>query len=225
MNKVLVVMTNIGKYGNSDEATGLWLGEATEFVAPLIANGYEIDYVSPLGGYVPIDPRSMKYVNHEIMTIYEQRDFQRRALGNSMRPDQVNPLEYRAIYFTGGHGVMWDFPDNQALQDVALAIYNNGGFVTSVCHGIAGLLGIKQADGNYLIKGKKITGFTTAEEWLAGKQGQVPYFSADVVQERGGIFVKQRAYCSHAIQDERLITGQNPFSVDKVAQLLLKSLK
>ncbi len=102
-----------------------------------------VDYVSPNGGFVPLDPRSMKYTDAATMAVYEDSDFINRALKNTLKPSQVDPDDYTAIYYTGGHGVMWDFPDNPELQAIALAIYQHGGYVTSVCHGIAGLLNIK----------------------------------------------------------------------------------
>lgn len=109
MKKILVVLTNITRYVNTTEATGLWIGEATEFVEEVTKSGFEIDYVSPRGGFVPIDPRSMKYADESTFSIYESEDFQNRALRNSMQPSDVNPNDYIAIYYTGGHGVMWDF--------------------------------------------------------------------------------------------------------------------
>lgn len=101
MTKVLVVLTNTTRYQHTDEPTGLWLGEAAEFVDAMQQANIAVDYVSPKGGFVPLDPRSMKYTNPAIMKIYEDHDFQERALTASLRPEQVNPAEYDAIYFTG----------------------------------------------------------------------------------------------------------------------------
>jgi Putative intracellular protease/amidase len=176
MEKILVVLTNQTQYGYHPEATGLWLGEATEFVKEIQDAGFIVDYVSPKGGYVPIDPRSFKYASSEDMEIYRDPDFQQRALANSMSPLQIDVGEYQAIYFTGGHGVMWDFPYNKHLQRISWQIYQNGGFLTSVCHGISGLLFLKNDEGQYLIKNRHITGFTNAEENLSGKKKYVPFF-------------------------------------------------
>ncbi|MBG1272901.1 type 1 glutamine amidotransferase domain-containing protein [Lactobacillus paracasei subsp. paracasei] len=225
MTKVLVVLTNTTRYQHTDAPTGLWLGEAAEFVDAMQQANIAVDYVSPKGGFVPLDPRSMKYTNPAIMKIYEDHDFQERALTASLRPEQVNPAEYDAIYFTGGHGVMWDFPDNQALQAIALAIYQHQGYVTSVCHGVAGLLNIKDQAGQYLIAGKKITGFTHAEEILTGKQKVVPFLNKTVANKHNAHFVQKRAYKSFAVQDGQLITGQNPFSVKALTDLLVPQLK
>ncbi len=225
MKKILIVVTNTLRYGQTDDPTGLWLGEATEFAQILEQAGYVVDYVSPRGGFVPLDPRSMKYTDAEIMEMYATPDFQRKALTTSLAPEQIDPADYAAIYYAGGHGVMWDFPDNQPLQNIAAGIYANGGYVTSVCHGIAGLLNIKTAAGNYLIADHQVTGFTKAEEILAGKQRVVPFFNQIEAEKRGAHFLKRRAYREYAVQDDRLITGQNPFSAKAVGRLLVQNLQ
>lgn len=223
MKKILIVLTNTIRYKNTNDATGLWLGEATEFVDEVVKAGFSVDYLSPKGGFVPLDPRSMKYTNDDDLKIYENPDFQKRALSKSLKPTDIVPSEYSAIYYTGGHGVMWDFPNNLELQKITENIYQQNGYVTSVCHGIAGLLNVK-IDGHYLIENKKITGFTTAEEILDGKKKIVPFLNEQLAQEHGAIFQKKRAYKEFAIQDGQLITGQNPFSARAVAKLLVKNI-
>ena len=226
MKKILMVLTNNGQYGTYNEATGLWLKEATEFVSLVNKQGFQVDYVSPEGGYVPIDPRSLKkiYTSKEDMSVYLSEDFKTRALANSLSPKEVNADEYVAIYYAGGHGVVWDFPNNKELQNLSMKIYNNGGYVTSVCHGVAGLLNIKDEKGEYLIAGKTITGFTQTEELLSGKNSLVPFETEKEVKIRGANFVKKMFFTKHAVQDGRLITGQNPMSGGKVAQLLLENI-
>ncbi|EFU86207.1 DJ-1/PfpI family protein [Enterococcus faecalis TX0309A] len=138
--------------------------------------------------------------------------------------EEIEPDEYAAIYFTGGHGVMWDFPDNPQLQAITRSLYEQGKYLTSVCHGIAGLLNVKDASGNYLIADKTITGFTTAEEILAMKKAVVPFLNETIAKEHGATFAKKRPYKEFAYQDDRIITGQNPFSVRAVARLLIQQL-
>lgn len=157
MKKILIVLTNTIRYKNTNDATGLWLGEATEFVDEVVKAGFSVDYLSSKGGFVPLDPRSMKYTNDDDLKIYENPDFQKRALSKSLKPTDIVPSEYSAIYYTGGHGVMWDFPNNLELQKITENIYQQNGYVTSVCHGIAGLLNVK-IDGHYLIENKKSLG-------------------------------------------------------------------
>ncbi|WP_125709606.1 type 1 glutamine amidotransferase domain-containing protein [Lacticaseibacillus porcinae] len=225
MKKVLIAETNVTRYQGTKDPTGLWLGEAAEFVDEMNQAGVAVDYVSPKGGFVPLDPRSMKYTDDAIMAVYEDPDFVQRALVNTLSPEQVNPEDYVAIYYTGGHGVMWDFPDDPNLQKLALAIYDQGGYITSVCHGIAGLLNIKDDQGHYLIADKTITGFTHSEEILAGKQSVVPFLNQKVAQAHGAKFSKKRFYKEYAVKDGHLLTGQNPFSVRAVAKLLLSEIK
>lgn len=224
MKKILIVLTNTTRYHGTDQATGLWLGEATEFVAEMNRAKISVDYVSPKGGFVPLDPRSMRYAKAADMAIYESADFQKRALTQSLSPAQIDPADYFAIYYTGGHGVMWDFPENTELQHLTLQIFEQGGFVTSVCHGIAGLLNVKTKSGQYLIQGQKITGFTTTEEILANKKNVVPFLNEKVAKAHGAHFIKKRAYRDFVVTDGQLITGQNPFSAKSVALRLLEAL-
>lgn len=226
-NKILVVLTNQSTFGNDPEKTGLWLSEATEFIEEVEKNGYIVDYVSPKGGKVPIDPRSLKapYANSNAKEMMNSKDFSERALTNSLKPSDIDPSDYVAIYYTGGHGVVWDFPENEELQNIAIKIYEDGGFVSSVCHGIAGLLNIKDKSGNYLIEGKKITGFTQMEENLSGKNNKVPFGTEEEAVKRGADFKKNLPFTRFAIRDGQLITGQNPMSGKAVAEKLIEALK
>ncbi|USS86897.1 type 1 glutamine amidotransferase domain-containing protein [Fructilactobacillus cliffordii] len=225
--KILVVETNVANFAGTNHLTGLWLGESAEFVTVMEHAGFTIDYVSPNGGYVPLDPRSMKdsYVNDETLKTYLTNDYQSRGLAATLSPQQVNPADYEAIYFTGGHGVMFDFFNNQPLQKLALSIYEQNGYLCSVCHGIAGLLNVKLANGNYLITGKKITGFTTSEELLSGNSKRVPFLNEKVATSHGADFQKGMPFKSFVVQDGHLITGQNPASPKEVAEKLVANLK
>ena len=180
----------------------------------------------PYGGFVPLDPRSMKpaYLDQPTFALYHTPDFQERALARSMSPDDVDAGEYAALYYTGGHGVMWDFPSSEGLARLCLEVYGNGGYLASVCHGIAGLLFV-QDRGTYLVEGKSITGFTTAEEYLSGKSAAIPFWNEQVAKAHGAVFCKKRPFASFAMQDGRIITGQNPESPRAVARLLLENIE
>ena len=207
VKKILIVLTNTAAYGERNVATGLWLGEAAEFMDEAIQRGYAVDYV-----------------DRAAFALYRTRDFQERALAHSMHPDDVDPGEYVALYYTGGHGVMWDFPSSEGLERLCLEVYGNGGYLATVCHGIAGLLFVKEGS-RYLIEGKSITGFTAMEERLSGKSAVIPFWNEQVAKAHGAVFRKKRPFAEHAIQDGRIITGQNPESPRAVARLLLKNLE
>lgn len=226
MKKILVVVTNVSKYQNVDinRATGLWLGEAVHFVDEIKKAGYEVDYVSPKGGYTPIDPHSL---DAEMMTdldwqYYQDQSFMNK-LGNTKSAKEINPNEYDVIYYTGGHGVIWDFPNDENLQNIALSIYNRGGIISAVCHGLAGLLNIKK-DNEYIIKGKRITGFSNTEEQEVQLDSLVPYLTETELKQRGAKYEKADNWSSFAVADERIVTGQNPSSGKAVAQKVIEIL-
>lgn len=156
---------------------------------------------------------------------YQNSSFMSR-LGNTLAADSINPDDYNVIYFTGGHGVIWDFPDNEKLQSIAMSIYNQGGIVSSVCHGAAGILNLKTSDGKYLIDGKKVTGFSNSEEKEVQLDHLVPYLTEDELVKRRASYEKSaNNWESFAVADGRLITGQNPASGKAVAQKVIETLK
>lgn len=224
MKKILVVLTSHEKYPDMNRATGLWLGEAVHFVKKVEAPGYHVDYVSPRGGYTPIDPHSLAMAEPVDWQWYLDKSFMNR-LGSTLKPSEVKASDYVAIYYAGGHGVIWDFPDNAELQAISRSIYEAGGYISSVCHGAAGLLNIKLSNGTLLVNGKAVTGFSNEEETLAGLDKYVPYLTEDELVKRGATYKKaEKPWLPFAIADQRVVTGQNPASGGPVAELLLQAL-
>ncbi len=222
--KILIVVTSFEKYPDLNRATGLWLGEVIHFVKKVEAAGYQVDYVSPKGGYTPIDPHSLAMADSTDWEWYTDKSFMNR-LGATLQPSSINPNDYCAVYYAGGHGVIWDFPDNQELQTISRKIYENDGVVSSVCHGAVGLLNIKLSDGSLLAKNKTVTGFSNEEEQLAGLDKVVPYLTEDELVARGALYKKaEQAWSEYAVEDQRLITGQNPASGAAVAELVIAAL-
>lgn len=226
MKKILVVVTNISKYENAERPTGLWLGEAVHFVDVMEKEGYEIDYVSSKGGYTPIDPHSLE---NDFMTPIDWKYYTNKSfmdkLGNTLSADEVNPSDYNVIYYTGGHGVIWDFPNDSKMQEVAKKIYENGGVVSAVCHGLAGLLNIKLSNDKNLIDGIKVTGFSNSEEVAVGLDKLVPFLTETELINRGANYVKGDDWAEFAVAENRVVTGQNPASGAAVAREVLKVIK
>ena len=223
--KILVVLTSVEKYPNLNRATGLWLGEAVHFVKKVEAAGYAVDYVSPKGGYTPIDPHSLAMAEPIDWEWYQKKEFMNR-LGATLAPSEVKPDDYAAIYYAGGHGVIWDFPENEALQRISRTIYERGGIVSSVCHGAVGLLNITLSNGSLLVKGKTVTGFSNEEERLAELDKFVPFLTETELVSRGAVYTKaDKAWAPFAVEDDRLITGQNPASGGAVADRLIAALR
>jgi putative intracellular protease/amidase len=148
------------------------------------------------------------------------------SLDHTRKAADVDPAEYAAIFYTGGHGVMWDFPGSAALQQVARDIYENGGVVSSVCHGACGLLNITLSDGSLLVEGRTVTGFSTAEERVAMVKSRVPFLVEDEFRKRGANYVKATIPMTpFATADGRLVTGQNPVSTKVVTAKIIETLR
>lgn len=224
MTKALIVLTNVEKYSPSNRPTGLWLGELTHFYEHMDKAGVEVDFVSPLGGYVPLDPHSMSFLNEADLHYYNNRDFVSKALANTKKPEEINSSDYDLIYYTGGHGTMWDFPENAELAKIASDIYQNGGIISAVCHGVVGLLPIMDENGRALIAGKTVTGFTNEEEDMNGTTDIVPYLTEDVLKDKGANYEKEAAFSPVVRVDGRLMTGQNPQSSGLLGKTVVEAL-
>lgn len=224
--KILVVMTNHSAYPSRSDKTGLWLTELTHFYDVALAAGYDMDFVSPLGGQVPLDERSLKsiYLDKSARDHLADPAFMQR-LKTTLAPSVINPSQYKAIYYTGGHGTMWDFPNNKALQNISEQIYRQGGIVSAVCHGVGGLLPLQDENGKPLIADRTVTGFANIEETLSGIKSQVPFSLQNGLIERGAKYKQAFVpFTSYVVSDDRIITGQNPQSSKEIAEAVVKRL-
>ena len=226
MTKALIVVTSTAKFGSRMQATGVWLSEAAHFHAVMKAHDIAVDYVSPEGGYVPLDPGSLLPDNLDPTSweFYSDASYRQHYLAEALKPSDVQPDDYDLIYFAGGHGTMWDFPENKALAAIAQQIYANGGLVTAVCHGVVGLLPMTTATGAAFIKGRKLTGFTNEEEAINKLTDAVPFLAEDALREAGSDYSKAAPYTEHVVVDGRLITGQNPQSARAIALKVVEQL-
>ncbi|MDE2419698.1 MAG: type 1 glutamine amidotransferase domain-containing protein [Gammaproteobacteria bacterium] len=225
--KILVVMTNHSTYPTRKDKTGLWFTELTHFYDVVHAAGYQMEFVSPEGGEIPLDERSMKsfYLDDSARAHLADPAFMAR-LKMTKSANAIDPTQYQAIYYTGGHGTMWDFPNNKSLQNISESIYRQGGIVAAVCHGVAGLLPLQDNNGKPLIAGKSVTGFSNTEETLSGIKSQVPFSLQDQLVSRDARYTKAFfPFTSYVVTDGRIITGQNPQSSGAVAEALVKLLK
>ncbi|WP_179349918.1 type 1 glutamine amidotransferase domain-containing protein [Winogradskyella pacifica] len=222
LKKILFVVTSHSEKGNTGEKTGYYLGEVSHPWDVLHTAGYDIDFVSPKGGKAPVDAFDM---TDSINKKFWDNDIYRNKIENTKTPNEVNPDDYVAIHYAGGHGAMWDFADNTEIAKIAAQIYENNGVVSAVCHGPAGLVNIKLNNGSYLVDGKKVNAFTNEEEVKVKLEDVVPFLLEDQLIERGAIFEKSEPFTEHVVTDQRLVTGQNPQSAHGVGQATLKELQ
>ncbi|WP_280304965.1 type 1 glutamine amidotransferase domain-containing protein [Nocardia abscessus] len=218
--RILNVVTNVGHYDDPSHPTGLWLSELTHAWQVFEEQGFEQTIVSPAGGPCPLEPRSLKFPSYGKTAKAWRADPARMALlENTAAPEEIDSADYDAVYFTGGHAVMYDFPDSAGLQRITREIYERGGIVASVCHGYCGLLNTKLSDGTYLVAGRKLTGFAWQEEVLARVDKLVPYNVEDEIKKRGALYEKAKLpFVSYAVADGNLVTGQNPGSAKRTAK-------
>lgn len=217
--RIVHVVTNVAHYDDPHEPTGLWLSELTHAYDLFEARGYDQVIVSPKGGASPLEPRALKWplLDASAKAWIENPD-RMALLAGTKRPEDIDPSRFDAIYFTGGHAVMWDFPGDAGLQALTRAIWEQGGIVSSVCHGYCGLLDVTLSDGTPLVEGRTVTGFAWSEEVLAGVARKVPYNAEAEMKRRGARYNKAfLPFLPHVVVDGRLITGQNPFSAKVTA--------
>ena len=183
--KILFVVTSHDRLGNTNNPTGYYLSEVSHPWSVLISAGYEIDFVSPKGGKAPAEAVDL---TDEINKAFWENSVYRFKIEHTLNPQEVNPVEYIAVFYAGGHGVMWDYPNNQDLGRIAQTIYENGGVVSAVCHAPAALLNVKLSNGELLIKGRKINSFTNEEEKFLNTDSIVPFMLETELKKRGCLF-------------------------------------
>ncbi|MCJ1781476.1 type 1 glutamine amidotransferase domain-containing protein [Mammaliicoccus sciuri] len=226
MKKIMIVNTSADYYEGTRKPTGLWLGELVHFYDYFNTEDYQIDLFNINGGETPIDPVSLNPLMLDKVTkaYYNDHTFMEK-LKNSPSISEASSETYDVIYFTGGHGVMFDFPDNTYIQDAVNEVYRHGGVVAAVCHGIAALLNVKDENGRYFIDRKQITGFSNAEEILANRKRLVPFMLESELKIRDAKYSKAKVpFRPYVKVDNRLVTGQNPQSPKQVAQAVARIL-
>lgn len=219
--RVLFLLTSHGELGSTGKPTGAWLGEVTHAHEVFARAGARIEYASPRGGEVPLDGVDRRDpINAAFLD-----DPARAALLERTTPArEVEAEEYDAIYLPGGHGTMFDLRGNDDVARLVAGVYDKGGVVGAVCHGPAGLLDVELRNGLRILEGRKVTGFTNAEEAAVKLAGVMPFLLEDALQEQGATFVGAPAWQENVIVDGRLVTGQNPASAAGVARAMLKLL-
>lgn len=224
--KILFVLTSHDELGDTGKKTGFWI---EEFAAPyyaLLDKGAEITVATPKGGQAPIDPSSdSEDAQTKDTKRYKDDEDAQSVINNTKKLADVNASDFDAVFYPGGHGPLWDLANDATSIKLIETFNEQAKPVAFVCHAPAALKGVKGTDGNPLVKGKKVTGFTNSEEAAVQLTEVVPFLVEDMLQENGGIYSKKEDWAAYAIQDGNLITGQNPASSELVAEKLLTALK
>ena len=224
--KILFVLTSHSELGNTGEKTGFWIEEFASPYYYLVDKGVDVVLASPDGGQPPIDPTSDKPENQTESTKRFKADKElQEKLSKTHKLSEVSADDYDAVFYPGGHGPLWDLAESEVSSQLIEDFYTSGKPVSFVCHAPAALKNVKNADGEPLVKGKKVTGFTNTEEELVKLTDVVPFLVEDMLKEKGAIYSKAGDFEEYALEDGLLITGQNPASSEKVAEMLLAKLQ
>jgi putative intracellular protease/amidase len=222
---ILIVITSNDRLGDTGKPTGLWL---EEFATPYYIfrdEGIKVVLASPKGGKPPIDPRSE---DAEAQTDSTKRFLKDKealeAFENTAQLSAINPSDYGAVFYPGGHGPLWDLAEDPHSIKIIEAFFAAGKPVGAVCHGPAVFRHTKRPDGVPLVQGKSVTGFSNSEEAAVGLTGAVPFLVEDMLKENGANYAKGPDWQPYVTIDGNLVTGQNPKSSEGVAWLFLDKL-
>ena len=225
MIRVLMVVTSTERLGESETPTGAWLEELAAPFNTFQDAGFEISLASPEGGPAPIDPLSLEQPwltanGSRFMANREAQD----AVAATLRLDQIEATGFDGVFLVGGAGTAWDYPDCDHLARITSALYHAGRPVAAVCHGVLGLSGTVNAEGRHAIYGRQITGVSNSEERVTGFDKVVPVLPEDRLEALGGQYSSADDFQPHVVEDENILTGQNPASAEPLAQRMVDQL-
>lgn len=224
--RILFVVTSADRVRGMPEPTGSWL---EEIAAPYYAfkdARYSVTLASPKGGAAPIDPKSNLPENQTASTRrFEADSSAMSALRATLKLGSINPAEYEAIFFAGGHGTMHDFPMDASVKTMIETFYAAGKPVASVCHGPACLVSATKPTGEPMVKGHRFTCFTDEEETTVGLEKLVPFLLQSRLSEQGGLAETAPPFVMNVVVDGNLVTGQNPASAIPVAEAVIHQLR
>jgi len=225
--KILLVLTSQASLGDDPRPTGVWFEELSTPYYAFIDAGAEVDIASIAGGKIPVDPHSLDAEGKNPASVERfLKDAAAMAkLDGSLRIDDLSSEGYAAVFLPGGHGTMWDLPNNTRLAALLSRAWAQGKVVAAVCHGPAGLVSAQDVDGQPLVAGRRVSGFSNSEEDAAGLSDKVPFLLETRLRELGAKYERGDDFQPFAVRDGRLVTGQNPASSERVAELVLEAIK
>lgn len=225
--RALIVATSHDRLGDTGLPTGFYWEELAAPYWTFTDAGIDTDIASIRGGEPAADPKSVSKEGQRIAAVdrFTADPAAMAKLRASVRVADVVPGDYDIVFLAGGHGAMWDMPENTDLAMLLGTTYAQNGVVAAVCHGPAGLLGAKAPDGGPLVAGKRVAGFTNAEEAAVELTEVVPFLLETRLAERGAYVEPGPSFQPKAVRDGRLVTGQNPMSSEQAARLAVEAVR
>jgi putative intracellular protease/amidase len=225
--RILMVLTSNDHIDATGQPTGLWAEELAEPFYALTGAGAEVTLASTAGGPVPLDPGSVKPPgqNEPAVDRMLQDEALQRGITQTHRVDELSMADFDAVFFPGGHGTMWDLPRSEGVRRIVEEADAQGKVIAAVCHGAAGLVTALRPDGEPVIAGKQVNAFTDSEERAAGLASVVPFLLESRLRTLGARFEGGPDWQPYAVRDGQLVTGQNPRSSHRVAELVIEALQ
>ncbi len=225
MKKVLFVLTSHADLGDTGLKTGFWTEELAAPYYALKDKGVQITLASPKGGQPPVDPKSNQPDALTDATRRMAADPELlKQLAHTSKLADIIVGDYDAVFYPGGHGPLWDLATDAHSIGLIRDFYQAKKPVAFVCHAPGVLKNVRFTNGDYLVKGKNLTGFSNTEEAAAGLTDIVPFLVEDALKANGGLYHKAADWAPNVVVDGLLITGQNPASSEKVAHALFGAL-
>jgi putative intracellular protease/amidase len=220
-----MVLTSHDKLGNTGLKTGFWL---EEFASPYYVfkdRNIEVTLASPKGGNPPLDPKSDEPdFQTEATERFRNDEESQKLLANTLRLDSLSPSDFDAVFYPGGHGPLWDLAEDKNSISLLETFFQRGKPMGLVCHAPGVLRHTKREDGEPLVKGKRVTGFSNSEEEAVQLTKVVPFLLEDMLKSNQGLYHKGADWESHVEVDGNLLTGQNPASSKAVAIEMMNKL-
>lgn len=225
-SRILMIVTSNARMGDTGKPTGLWAEELAVPYYALADAGVDVTLASPAGGPAPIDPGSVKPIgqNDPVVERFLADTALQALIAATPKASAFDGAEFDAVFFPGGHGTMWDLPVDDGVTRAVERAFAANKLIAAVCHGAAGLVTAKRPDGQSIVKDLRVNSFTDAEEVAVGLEKVVPFMLETRLRELGGRFEGTGNWQAFAIRDGQLITGQNPQSSHRVAELLLAAM-
>ena len=222
--KILAIVTSTNTMDSNKKEIGYELTELSRAYYVFLANGFSVDVASPQGGEAPMvrDDDDMGAFDYAFLNDSKAM----LKVKSTLKIDDIKLDEYSGVYFVGGKGTMFDFPENKRIQQIVRHFWDQSKTISAVCHGPAALVNVKLENGEYLVKNKNIASFTNEEElfFIPNAADIFPFLLQSKLQEQGANFVKGASYLNNVVVDDKLITGQNPWSVWDLAEETIKAL-
>jgi len=222
--RVLAVVTSANTMGSSGKATGYELTELARAYYVFQANGFEVDVASPQGGKPTV------VIDDDDLGIYDfaflNDSIAQYKTSHTLAMADVIAEDYEAVFFVGGKGAMFDFPNNKHIQSLVKKLYQADKVIGAVCHGPAALVNVTLDNGRSLLENKEVSGFTNDEELLLIPDAETifPFLLQDKLSAQGARFNEGAMYLEQVSHDKNLVTGQNPWSTWKMAETMITQM-